>query len=214
MAALHRDFAERYAEQPPWTFDPNDYAVPPEPNRTRPQKRLHCTLHYESETRSSVVTDRVSVLFVPARSGWEVPAVLAYSTMEGERPPQVHVAALKWLEDEFAAELIGLSDRVLEVIPRQRPNDYQEALLPGAWLSAYAACTAGSLDESASIEEFAVYLVESDYWGLCWAVELLRLEDPMQRPAGSRQLVDAARDFRVLHQRRRVVGFDAGVDDE
>jgi hypothetical protein len=168
MANLQREFAEHYRNRPKWEFDPEHYPVPPKPNRTKAQHRLHCILRYDAEQPGGVVTESVTILLIPTRNGWEVPAYLSYATCELERQPHVHVAALKWLADEFGAELVGLEDRIIEVVPKRRPRDYRAALLSAAYLCAYSACAATSEYENASTAEIAVYLTDSIYWTFCW----------------------------------------------
>lgn len=168
MAALYRKFAEDWRSRPERRFDANNYPFPPKENRNPPQHELHCVTWFNCDRLKSEIAERVSVLCVPTRRGWEAPAHLFYETMGFERPPQVHVVALKWLNDHFGAELVGLEDRVLEVAPGSRPSDPISALRAAAWLGAYSFCPVTSQNESASTEELAVYLMESAFWSFCW----------------------------------------------
>jgi hypothetical protein len=167
LAEVHRNLAAFWREQPNDKFDADSYRLPPEINSNPPQQELHCLKWYESDL-SEVVADSVAILFVPTRFSWEVPAFLSYTTREGERPPSVHVAALKWLSDRFGADLVGIDTRILEVIPRKRPLGKEEALHAADSLRAYSSCPETSQNEMASLEELAFYLVESKYWSFCW----------------------------------------------
>jgi hypothetical protein len=168
LARLHRQWARSWQESAGWRFVPEDYAVPPQENRNPPQHEIHCVRCYDSDRRRSVIADSVTILFVPTRFSWQVPAFLFYSTREQERPPPVHVAALQWLCDRFGAQLVGLEDRVLEVIPQARPSNAVDALQAAALIAAYADCPVTSENERASIPELAVYLMQSEYWSFCW----------------------------------------------
>ena len=114
------------------------------------------------------MAEAATVLMVPAKSSWEVPAYLYYSTLSYERPPQAHVAALRWLHERFGAELVGVEDRVLEVIPRRRPTAPKEAVEAADKIVAYSHCPITSENEIASVPELALYLMASEYWTFCW----------------------------------------------
>jgi hypothetical protein len=168
LAKLHREWAERWRQTAPWTFEPEGYVVPPKVNHSPPQHELHCVKCYDDEKRDAVIAASVTMLFAPTRNSWEVPAFLFYTTKELERPPSVHVAALKWLSDQFQAELVGIEGRILEVIPRLRPGTTLEALNAAAMLREYSDCTVTSENEMTSIDELATYLMQSDFWTFCW----------------------------------------------
>jgi hypothetical protein len=167
MADHHRAAAERYRGLRRSQFNPNDYGIPPVKNRNPPQHELFSVKCIDLESSRMKIADSVTMLLVPTRHGWEVPAHLFYTTREGDLPPQAHVAALKWLFDRFGAELAGLNSRTLEVIPRTRPSGVA-ALQAAFYLRAYSHCSATSENEAASTAELAVYLAESEYWTFCW----------------------------------------------
>lgn len=172
MAKIHRDMAADWRkrcdnQRAKHGFNPDDHEVPPQVNRNPPQHELHCLQCYK-DFHSSVQADAVAILFLPTRSSWQVPAYLSYSTTEGARPSHVHVAALKWLFDHFGAELIGIENRVVEVIPRLRPANKAAALQAANAIGAYSQCSITSENELASLEELAFYLMESEYWSFCW----------------------------------------------
>jgi hypothetical protein len=168
LANLHRETAERWRHSPPWTFDPADYLVPPRVNRSPPQHALHCVRCYDPDQRQDVIAKTVTILLVPTRFSWEVPAFLLLTTKTGERPPQVHVAALHWLAERFGADLVGVESRILEVLPGTRPLTAKDALHAAAMICAYSDCSVTSENELTSIAELAVYLMESEYWTFCW----------------------------------------------
>jgi hypothetical protein len=168
LAELHRESAERWRRSTPWTFDPSDYIIPPKENRAPPQHQLHCVSCYDPGKRETVIADSVTMLFVPTSFSWQVPAFLFYTTKDLERPPQVHVAALKWLSERFGADLVGIEGRILEVIPRTRPTMAVDALHAAALIREYSDCPVTSENEMASTDELAVYLMESEFWTFCW----------------------------------------------
>jgi hypothetical protein len=169
LAKLHREWAASWREQPRWQFVPENYPFPPTENRNPPQAELHCLQRYNSNGPPwSIRADSVAILLVPTRFAWEVPAFLGFTTRENELLPQVHVAALRWLFDRFGAELVGLEPRVMEVIPRARPQTPVDALRVAADTCVYSSCPATSQNECASVSELAVYLMESPYWSFSW----------------------------------------------
>jgi hypothetical protein len=167
MADHHRAAAESYRELRRSEFNPHDCVMPPVKNRNPPQHELFSVKCIDRESSRRKIADTVTMLLVPARHGWEVPAHLFYSTREGDLPPQAHVAALKWLFDRFGAELVGFDSRTLEVIPRTRPSGVA-ALRAAFYLGEYSHCPATSENEAASTAELAVYLAQSTYWTFCW----------------------------------------------
>lgn len=168
MAKFHREMAEEWrarSRRPPAT---DDSTFPPKDNRNPPQHDLHCVRYFSAADLRSIVSDSVAILFVPTRLSWEVPAHLFYSTLDFERQPQVHVAALKWLFERFGAQLIGADSRVLEVIPRSRPRKAGDALRVAVHINTYSHCPVTSENEMITVPELAVYLMESEYWTFCW----------------------------------------------
>lgn len=168
LAETYRRAAEEWRNRSPLPLlDPSEYK-PPKVNKNPPQHELHCLTYFDSESRRSVVAETLTLLCVPTSNSWEVPAYLFYETREQERLPQVHVAALRWLHDRFGAELIGIEDRTLEVLPRVRPQTWADAVRAADLLTAYSSCPVTSENELATTSELAVYLTESEYWTFCW----------------------------------------------
>jgi hypothetical protein len=168
VARSHREIAEMWRQQPKRELDPDDYQIPPAMNCNPPQQELNCLQWYDYDQKRSKEADSVSILFVPTEFSWQVPAYLSYTTMEGQRRPELHVAALKWLLDRFGAELVGIDTRILEVIPQKRPRGKKEAIQTAEAIGTYSCCAVTSENEMASIEELAHYLMESNYWSFCW----------------------------------------------
>jgi hypothetical protein len=123
---------------------------------------------YDDERRETVFADSVTILLVPTRLSWQVPAFLSFTSKDLERPPSVHVAALNWLHQRFQADLFGFEGRVLEVIPRSRPITTLDALSTAAMIRAYSDCPITSENELVSMEELAFFLMESEFWTFCW----------------------------------------------
>jgi hypothetical protein len=168
-ARFLRNQAESWKNAPPKRpMDPDDVQLPPAVIDNPPQQELSCIQWFDPDTFESKVADEVVMLFVRAGHTWEVPAHLLYTTKEGERTPDIHVAALKWLSDRHGAELVGIDDRVLEVVPRRRPRNKTEAVTSAAILGTYASCPITSENERASLEDWAWYLMQSKLWSFCW----------------------------------------------
>ncbi|WP_425396612.1 DUF4253 domain-containing protein [Aeoliella sp.] len=168
MAEFHRSAASALTDFPDKQFDPAEYDLPPKLNHNPPQHELHCLKYFDIKAGEMRVSDSVTLLFVPTEHSWEVPAYLFYSTLEDERQPQVHVAALKYLFDSFGAELVSLDSRMMEVIPKSRPTDATVALQVAVQLNAYSSCPVTSQNVLPKVDELAYYLMESEYWSFCW----------------------------------------------
>jgi hypothetical protein len=167
LARSHRQSAEDWRTCAVGPTDPAECA-PPTVNKNPPQHDLHCLKCFDSALGRETIVPGVGILCVPTLHGWEVPAYLFYDKSQHELPAQVHVAALLWLHDQFGAELIGVQDRTLELLPGRRPQTWAEAVRAADQLSAYSHCPATSENEFATISELAVFLLESTYWSCCW----------------------------------------------
>jgi hypothetical protein len=168
LAKLHRQWAEDWRTRVALPSDDSGACPPPKLNKNPPQHELHCLRWFDSVLGRVTVADSITVLCVPTVHGWQVPAHLFYEHPQHELPAQVHVAALRWLHDQFGAELIGLQDRTLEFLPRRRPATWTEAVRAADLLCAYSHCPATSENEGATTAELAVFLLQSTYWSCCW----------------------------------------------
>jgi hypothetical protein len=168
LAEHHREWAGRWREGIFTVAASEGPLVLPRENRNPPQHELRSVMWLDVDRGGLVFADSVAILLVPTRFSWQVPAYLFYSTLENDRPPSVHVAALKWLCDRFGAHLVGIQDRVLEVIPQSRPGTAKDALEAAETIAAYSNCPVTSENELALASELAVYLMESEYWSFCW----------------------------------------------
>jgi hypothetical protein len=159
-------------------LEPDQYQWPAE--EIKGVDRLECLWTYADEFGRSVlereqtsgfrrrIRDTVPIRFAPTEVGDEVPAFTHFGDLEeGRCPPQVHVAALRWLHDHYGADLVGLDDRVLEVIPGRRPASRTEAFRLAEDLHTYAdgVCT-GNINST--IPEIAACLMKSPVWSFYW----------------------------------------------
>lgn len=167
IVQLNREMAEAAEQEPPFSFDSSRYERPAE-QRIPSQDKPFCLTALDTETWKYIPAEEVTVLLAPVEACWQFPAWLPFGTGQQQVQAQAHVAALKWLIDEFQAEPIGVSDRCLDVKPGSRPTDWEHALRAAVDLHSWSHATASSETEFVQPEDLAVYLMASDYWSLCW----------------------------------------------
>ena len=166
LAKLYRRCANEWRDDPPRHLKAEEYTWPDDHSQLDLQE-LPASITTFTDDYRRAVADSVLMLFVPVSHGWAVPAHLPFATMDDDRPPESHVAALRWLEDSYGAELLGISDRTLDVWPFSRPTTREEALRLAVDISTYATCPMTG-DENTQPPQWAAYLLNSRVWSFCW----------------------------------------------
>lgn len=110
--------------------------------------------------------DRVHILLLPTRSGWEVPAYLRWGDWNACPPPEYHVAALREWHGRFGAELVGISGDSLDVRVREPVRDRKQALALAR--DQYAYCPDIVDQGVVSISALAATLAASEWWYFWW----------------------------------------------
>jgi hypothetical protein len=110
--------------------------------------------------------DRVHILLLPTRNGWEAPAYLRWGDWNACPPPEYHVAALRHWHQRFGAELVGINGDTMNVKARTRPKDREQSLKLARDLCGYCP---DIVDQGVgSIAALAAGLMASDWWYLWW----------------------------------------------
>lgn len=108
-------------------------------------------------------------LLVPARAGWEVPAVLCFGAWDGCPSPSEHVSLAYQWHQEYGAQLSGLTHNSLSFNVSRPPQSREEAL-PLArqqWDFCFKYIWEG-MDDVPSIEQKADELVARVRWNFMW----------------------------------------------
>jgi hypothetical protein len=109
--------------------------------------------------------EEIWFFLVPAREGWEVPAVLCLGDWNACPPPHEHVALIHEWHQKYGAQFKGLShDTMLFSVARPPQND-EEALLLGRQHLYF--CPIES-DEDVTPEKHAAWLLGRSGWFFWW----------------------------------------------
>lgn len=97
---------------------------------------------------------------------WQLPAALNYGNWNDCPPPEVHAAFHRdWLR-RYGAEIVGMSNDVVQCLVKNPPRD-REAAMELAW-EQYWYCTDIVEQGCESIANLAAALLDSPYWYFWW----------------------------------------------
>jgi hypothetical protein len=109
---------------------------------------------------------KVHILVLPTRDGTAVPAFLKWGGWNANPPPELHVAALRSWRDRHGAELVGISNDVLDLRVTRRPGTREAALALAREQSVY--CGDIVLQGVGTLAPLAAILTASDWWHFWW----------------------------------------------
>lgn len=110
--------------------------------------------------------DRVHILLIPTKFGWQVPAYLRWGDWNACPPPEYHVAALRSWSHDFSADLVGLNGDTINLRAANRPKTRETATRLAR--QQYAYCP-DIIDQGVgSISALAATLMASEWWYLWW----------------------------------------------
>lgn len=109
---------------------------------------------------------KVHILVLPTRDGTAVPAFLKWGGWNANPPPELHVAALRSWRDRHGAELVGISNDVLNLRVARRPETREAALALAQEQCVY--CEDIVLQGVGTLAPLAAILMASDWWYFWW----------------------------------------------
>lgn len=149
----------------PGAYQPGDLRAPigewPKPTHTQ-----ELGLTVASDLVSGTPIEKVHILLIPARAGWEVPAFLRWGDWNACPPPEYHVAALRRWHERFGAELIGINGDTLNLRVANPPRSRVEAIALAREL--YGFCPDIVDQGVGTISALAASLTASQWWYLWW----------------------------------------------
>jgi len=110
--------------------------------------------------------EKVHILVLPTKNGWEVPAYLRWGDWNACPPPEYHVAALHDWHNRFGADLVGINGDTMNVKVQNGPKDREKALALARDMYGYSP---DIVDQGVgSIAALAAELMASPWWYLWW----------------------------------------------
>lgn len=110
--------------------------------------------------------ESVVIGLIPANHSWEVPAVLSFGGWNDCPFPKDQVAVLRYWNEIYGAELVGLSGDVMELEPASKPSSKEDALKLAQ--EQYWFCTDIVEQGVETIENLAGGLMASSIWYFWW----------------------------------------------
>jgi hypothetical protein len=110
--------------------------------------------------------ERVHILLIPTKFGWEVPAYLKWGGWNACPPPEYHMAALRHWHEDFGAELVAINGDTLNLKVARRPSSREQALALAR--EQYAYCPDIVDQGTESLSALAASLIASDWWYFWW----------------------------------------------
>ncbi|MDP5279209.1 DUF4253 domain-containing protein [Sphingomonas sp. DG1-23] len=149
----------------PGTYQPNDLGAPigewpSEVGQVLPGPSI------ATDILSGKVLDRVHILLIPARFGWEVPAYLRWGDWNACPPPEYHVAALRTWHAAFGAELVAINGDTMNLRAANRPKTRDAAMALAR--DQYGYCPDIVDQGAASVAALAAILMASEWWFFWW----------------------------------------------
>lgn len=109
---------------------------------------------------------RAHILLVPATSGSEVPAMLDWGRWLDCPSPELQVATLRNWQQDYGAELVGLSADTMDIRVTRRPMSRDVALDLAREQFAY--CADANLQHDQNLSALAATLMADDWWLFWW----------------------------------------------
>lgn len=119
-----------------------------------------------AESPSQAVREKVHILLIPTRFGWEVPAYLRWGDWNACPPPEYHVAALRRWHDVFGAELVGIDGDTIAVRAGRPPQTRAAAIKLAR--EQYGYCPDLIDQGTETLSALAAILMKSEWWNFWW----------------------------------------------
>jgi hypothetical protein len=119
------------------------------------------------ETNSDDPCVSIRIALVPTKDGWKAPAFLKFGNWNACPAPEQHVSMLKSWADRYGAELVGISNDMLELRPGRLPASRDEALALAREQFLYCADIVQQGTETLSV--LAALIMSGAVWSFWWS---------------------------------------------
>ena len=117
-------------------------------------------------TLTRLAHPRVHIALIPTADRTEIPAYLLWGNWNACPAPEQHVAALRSWRERYGAELVSMSDDVVELRVTRRPKDRDEAMALAR--EHYLYCNDTVDQGTGDLATLAASLMASDWWQFWW----------------------------------------------
>jgi hypothetical protein len=114
----------------------------------------------------AVPLQRVALCKVPTPRSWEVPAYLSFGAWNDCPAPEEHVALLRYWQEKYGADVITLSNDVIECTVSRPPTEREQALAL-AW-EQFVYCSDIVFQGTQTLSVLAATLCGGETWYFWW----------------------------------------------
>ncbi|MEZ5694802.1 MAG: DUF4253 domain-containing protein [Altererythrobacter sp.] len=156
-AKLQELFDQEFGEDP-FELEAGDW---PKPGQMAP---MELTVH--RDVLSDELFPRVHIAILPTDDPTEAAAYLRWGGWNACPQPEVHVAMHQKWREQYGAEVVGMTDAVINMRAKRRPATRAEAMALAREQFLY--CNDIVLQGTNTLEPLAMSLMESDWWYFWW----------------------------------------------
>lgn len=132
------------------------------------------TQFHESNHKFLIHTDlmgmkplhKVVMALIPTRTFWEAPAFMKYGGWNDCPSPHEHIAVMKYWQERYGAELVGMASDIIEMKVARPPQDRESALALAKEQFIY--CPDLVYQGTETLEGLAATLLNGSVWYFWW----------------------------------------------
>lgn len=135
----------------------------------RADKELPLSLSsWDQHKNRFTLSDRVYCALIQARESYELPIALRYGGSGNSPETAEHAAVIKRWQEQYGAEILGLSSCTLDCLVSKPPLERSAALILARELSAYCP---DMIDPVEGLKAYAQELVGETLWSFWWETD-------------------------------------------
>ncbi len=131
-----------------------------------PQQESRAAFQYDFMKHKYFPLPNAIILLIPAKKSYLAPAYLDFGDVNACPKPAVHVAAAKWWQRKYGAELVSITDDSLEFYVKNPPRTDQEALKLAREQFIY--CPDTVKQGAGNLSQLAADIYNAKFWTFWW----------------------------------------------
>ncbi|HEX8034391.1 MAG TPA: DUF4253 domain-containing protein [Ktedonobacterales bacterium] len=112
--------------------------------------------------------ERAHIMLLPTVEGWQAPAYLNFGGWNDCPNPPEHVCLLKHWQEQYGAEVMGMTDTIIEMRVSRPPRDRNSAMTLAVEHRVYCNESIGYDLVTNTIEDLAARLLDAPHWYFWW----------------------------------------------